>query len=125
MGSETFADPLRPGSKIAAATEWPAIPFTHQSLEPTAPGVAAFTQDGLYELVWTIPMRLWVQKAPIDQVRRMLLPFYDRYLAAFVPDKTLGGLCQTSHINRFGIANAGDWAWLEVDLQVIELVSYI
>ena len=126
MGSELYADPLRPGQKIAASTEWPAIPLTHQSLEPSAPKLDPYTQDGVYEIVWSIPMRLWVAKAPIDQIRRLLLPYYIRYLAAFGPDTRLGGLCQKSRIAGFAIANApnGDWAWLQIMLSVTEVIDF-
>ena len=126
MGSELYDDPLRPGQKIAASSEWPAIPFTHQSIEPSAPALTPFTQDGVYIVVWSIPMRLWVSRAPISQIRRQLLPFYMRYLAAFGPDIRLGGLCHSSRISGFSIANASgsDWAWLQVTLAVTEVIDF-
>lgn len=126
MGAELYADPKRAGSQIAAATEWPAIPFTHQTIEPNAPEVQPTIQEGTVAVVWTIPMRLWLSKAPIDQIRRAALPFYSRYLACFAPDFRLGGLCQKSRIKRFAIANApsADWAWLQVDLEVTEWLNF-
>ena len=124
MGTELYADPLRPGQTIAAATEWPAIPFTHQSVEPSAPEVLPFSQDGDIVVVWTIPMRLWFSKATVDQIRRAALPFYDLYLGAFGTDFQLGGLCHMSRISRFGLGQGGNWCWLAVDLKVTEHLNY-
>jgi hypothetical protein len=126
MGYETYTDLLRPTETIDAATEWPAEPFTHQTLEPSAPVVDYITQEGDVQITWTVPMRLWLNKAPVDQVRRVALPFYNLYLACFVPDPRLGGLCVWSFISRFNLANAprADWAWLEVDLSVTEQIRY-
>lgn len=124
MGTDLYNDPFRPGEKIAAATEWPALPFTHQSVEPRAPTVNPITQDGTYQLIWTIPMRLWVAKAPIWLIRKQLMPFYLGYLAAFAPDTTLGGLCLISKIARLDIGSATDWAWLQIDLSAEEQVKF-
>ena len=124
MGSGLYNDPLRPGNKIAPATDWPAVPFTHQSVEPSAPEVLPYTQDGDILVVWTIPMRLWFSKAPLDQIRRMALPFYDLYLAAFASDFHLGGLCLSSRISRFGLGQGGNWSWMAIDLKVTEHLNY-
>ena len=126
MGAELYDDPHHPGQKIQAGTEWPAEPFTHQSMEPSAPSVAPYTQDGQVEVTWTIPMRLWVQKAPVNEVRRQLLPFYARYLRVFGTDFWLSGLCESSRIRSFTIGStSGDWDYLQVDLEVKELIDYV
>ena len=123
-GQGIYSDPFRPGETIAAAPSNPVAPFSHWSELPTAPAIQYVTQSGTVEIAWTIPMRLWVSKAPIEDVRRTLLPFFDRYLAAFVPDPTLGGLAVRSYIASFGVQGNDDWAWLAVSLVAVELVLY-
>ena len=124
-GQDVYPDPFRAGQTIAAAASNPVAPLSHWSELPTAPAVEWIDQDGTVQLAWTIPMRLWISKAPIEDVRRILLPFYDRYLAAFVPDPTLGGLALRSQIAGFSVASNDDWAWLEVRLTAVEMVRYV
>ena len=123
-GQGLYPDPLRPGQMIVPAPSNPVAPFSHWSELPTAPAIEYITQDGVVELAWTLPMRLWVSKAPIEEVRRTLLPMYARYLAAFVPDPTLGGLALRWHSLTFGVQGNDDWAWLAVSLVAVEEVSY-
>ena len=123
-GQGVYSDPFRPGETIAAAPSNPVAALSHWSELPTAPAINYVTQSGTVEIAWTIPMKLFISKAPIEDVRRILLPFYDGYLAAFVPDPTLGGLAVRSYFASFGVQGNDDWAWLAVSLVAVELVRY-
>lgn len=116
-------DPLRMGQKIATAESNPVVPFSHWSEIPGAPGVTWLTQNKTVEVAWTIPMRLWLPHNPAD-ARRMVLPFYDRYLSAFARDNELGGLVNRTHIARFAIGGDKDWSWLDVGLVAVEVINY-
>lgn len=124
-GQGFYEDPLRPGQKIEAADAGPATPYAHWSEVPAAPPVTWESQDGTVEISWTIPMRLWLPKAD-KEARRTALPFYDRYLRAFVTDPELNGgtLALRSQIARFHIGGDKDWSWLDVGLLVVERVNY-
>ena len=130
-GSSGINDPLRPGQPIRSAIENPAQEFEHWSELPNAPIVVNVTQSGTVELTWTIPMRLWLQRADLAHMRKVALPFYNGYLAAFVNDQTLGGLALISNIGQFAIGEDGppapgqtSWGWLDVHLQVTEMVNF-
>lgn len=123
-GQGLIADPLRPGQTVAAAPDRAQAPFTHTSEIPDAPAVDYLTQTGTIEVVWTVPMRLYVNRSRLEDVRRALLPFYDAYLGAFAVDRTLGGLCALAWIGSLKVEADDDWAWLAVDLSVREYVSY-
>jgi hypothetical protein len=123
-GQGLYADPLRAGQMIAAAPDRVQAPFTHTSELPDAPTVDFLTQTGTIEVVWQVPMRLYVNRSRLEDVRRALLPFYDRYLGAFARDRQLGGLCSLAWISSFRVEADDDWAWLAADLSVREYVSY-
>ena len=122
-GQGRSADPLRPGQTIAPATESPHEELTHVSDLPDAPTIIPLTQDGTIRLEWTVPMRLYATRGDLATARAILLPFYDAYLAAF-RDWTLGGLCALAYIKSFKPAADDDWVWLDIDLYVLEEVSY-
>lgn len=122
-GQGRYADPLRPGQMIAAATESPHEEFTHVSDLPDAPNVRPLTQEGGRELEWLVPMRLYATRGDLATARSVLLPFYDAYLAAF-RDWTLGGLCLIAFIKSFKVATDDDWVWLDIELSVTEEVRY-
>lgn len=123
-GAGLIPDPLRAGQKVAPGIEKAIEPFQHWSDVPDAPAISSWTQDGLYELEWTVPMRLYTSRGNIAAARGTLLPFYDAYLRAFVLDKLLGGLCAESHISAMRIEADHDWVWLAVDLHVLEEVHW-
>lgn len=130
-GAFGLDDPLRSGQTIRSIGENPTQPFEHWSEVPAAPGLVWQNQDGDVQITWTIPMRLWMLANDAASLRAKALPFYDLYLAAFVPNRLLGGLVKTSRISRFAIladpeAPAGTtrWGWLQVDLEAVEIVRY-
>jgi hypothetical protein len=123
-GLGEIEDPLRPGYPVAAAPSEPSVPFSHWSDCPGAPPIKWVSQNATVELTWTIPMRLWLGRADLAEARRMALPFYDKYIAAFVGDRTLGGLVLSLEISRLAIGGSADWAWLDVGLTVVERVNY-
>lgn len=118
-------DPLRHGQPVAAAPSEASAAFTHWSECPGAPPVQWVSQDGVVELTWTIPMRLWLPRADLAETRRMSLPFYDRYLAAFIRDWQLGGLALSSQVTRFAAGGDTSWSWLDIGLTVVERVNYL
>lgn len=122
-GQGYYDDPLRPGSKIATASVSPANAFTHWSDVPMAPPVQWVNQTGTVELTWMIPMRLWLPKSD-EEARRTALPFYNRYIKAFVLDRLLGGLVLRTAITRFSIGGDKDWSWLDMVLEAVERVAY-
>lgn len=123
-GQGDYEDPLRVGSSVAAAPSNPTSAFSHWSDVPDAPPVEWVSQSGTVELAWKVPMRLWLPKGDLAEVRRQVLPFYDRYLRAFVRDRTLGGLVLRADIMRFAIGGNDSWSWLDVGLTAIERVNY-
>lgn len=123
-GQGYYDDPLRPGQKIAAAPEANTNPYTHWSEVPSAPEIMWVSQQGGVELTWTIPMRLWLPKTNAE-ARRTALPFYDRYLRAFVLRPTIDGLALRSAVSRFVIGGDKDWSWLDTGLMVVERVTYV
>lgn len=126
-GSGLVDDPLRPGKRIATAGSDPAAAFTHWSDVPTAPAVEYVGQTGTVELSWMVPMRLWLPKTD-EEARRVILPFYDRYLRAFLSDPFLGerpdNLATRTEIAHFRPGGDKDWSWLDVGLLVVERVNY-
>jgi hypothetical protein len=127
-GAGYYDDPLRPGQKIAACHFQAVNAYTHWSDVPNAPPVEWVSQSGTVELSWTIPMRLWLPKDD-SEARRTALPFYDRYLGAFIQDNRLAGgdggnLVLRTLINRFSIGGNDDWSWLDIGLLAVERVSY-
>lgn len=116
-------DPLRPGQKIASSGSNPTGPYTHWSEVPGAPPVEWVTQSGTVQLLWTIPMRLWLPGSD-EEARRTALPFYDGYLRAFVMDRLLGGLALRTEVARFAIGGDASWSWLDVGIRVWEQVNY-
>lgn len=123
-GQGLYPDPLRPGQMIQPAPERPLEPFSHISDLPGAPSPKALTQSGTVQFEWIVPMRLYVARTDLGLVRQTLLPFYDAYEAAFWPDRRLGGLCSLAYIKSFTRASDEDWAWLDMELSVTEIVSY-
>lgn len=124
-GQGVYDDPLRAGQKIAAALDDPTAAFSHWSELPGAPPVEWVSQSGTVELTWYVPMRLWLPKSSTEEVRRLALPFYDRYIRAFVLDRTLGDLVLRTQVSRFAIGGDKDWSWLDVGLTAVERVSYV
>jgi hypothetical protein len=123
-GQGVYGDPLHPGQLIQPAPEEAIEAFMHVSDLPDAPIIAPYTQDGMVELTWLVPMRLYVPRGDLRTARQTLLPFYDAYLAAFVPDIRLGGLALIAYLASYRIESDSDWAWLAMDLHVEELVAY-
>lgn len=122
-GTGLVEDPLRVGRQIQTAESNPVAAYTHWSEVPAAPGVTWLTQNKTVEVMWTVPMRLWLPHDPAA-ARLAAIPFYDRYLGAFVRDNTLGGLANRTHIARFAIGGDKDWSWLDVGLVVVEIINY-
>ncbi len=123
-GQNVYADPLRPGQNIQPAPERPLEAFTHMSELPDAPTVTPVTQDGVVQFDWIVPMRLYVPRGDLANVRQTLLPFYGAYAAAFSSDWTLGGLCLLAFVKSFTRGADADWAWLDVELSVTEQARF-
>lgn len=123
-GQGVVADPLRAGQFIAAAGSNPSAAYAHWSDAPGAPPLTWVNQEGTTELSWTIPMRLWLPKSD-EEARRMAMPFYDRYLRAFVKERLLGGMVMKSEITRFRIGGDKDWSWLDIGLLAVERINYL
>jgi len=129
-GAGNVDDPLRPSQTIRAAMQAPPEEAAHWSELPSAPAVRWVTQDGKVELTWLIPMRLWLMTADMAKLREKALPWYPKYLSAFVHDRLLGGLVIRSWIDAFDllldapVPNQARWGWLETKLAVIEQVDY-
>lgn len=124
VGEGTIGDPLRPGQTIQAAPDAPTAPMTHWSDLPKTTRLDRVTQDGMVEYIWDLPMRFWLGRADLANMRRTALPLYDGYLHAFMADPTLGGHCLLATPNRFELGDDEVWAWLDVNLEVTELVAY-
>ncbi len=122
-GQNVYADPLRPGQNIQPAPERPLEAFTHMSELPDAPAIASSSQTSV-QFTWIVPMRLYVPRADLASVRQTLLPFYGAYAAEFLTDWTLGGLCLIAFIKSFTRGADADWAWLDSELSVTEVVSF-
>jgi hypothetical protein len=122
-GQGLYADPLRPGAMIQPCPEKPSEPLQHWSKLPDAPTIEWVSQTSA-ELTWTIPMTLWISPADAATAAQVALPFYNGYLAAFATDPALGGLCLVSTVKSFKPGGDSDWFWLDVELEVTELVSY-
>ena len=122
-GQNLYADPLRPGQMIQPAPDKPIEAFTHVSDLPQI-DPRPQTQSGTFERLWILPMRFYVPRGDLATVRQTLLPFYDGYDAAFATDRTLGGLCLLAYIKSFTRDADPDWAWLAMDLSVLEEVSW-
>lgn len=123
-GLGIYADPLRPGQTIQPAPAIPLEAFSHQTDLPGAPAPTPLTQDGVVQLEWEVPMRLYVPVTDFALVRQTLLPFYDAYYGAFWRDRTLAGLCLLAYIKSFNRGQENDWAYLDMPLYVLEEVSY-
>lgn len=127
-GSGLVDDPLRPGRKVLPAPSDPPGPFCHWSDVPNAPDVEWVSQNFTAELEWQVPMRLWLPKQD-EEARRLVLPFYDRYLRAFMRDPFLGerpysDLALRTSISHLRIGGDKEWSWLDVGLLVVERVNY-
>lgn len=126
-GQGEIDDPLRAGQKVAVAPSNPAAAFAHWSDVPNAPSVEWVSQQFHVELTWQIPMRLWLPKTD-EEARRVVMPFYDRYLRAFVRDPFLGerpdNLVLRTDIQHFRVGGDKEWSWLDIGLLVVERVNY-
>lgn len=126
-GQGYYDDPLRPGQKIAVAGVEPKEPYSHMSDIPAAPMVKYVNQSGGVELTWHVPMRLWLPKTD-DDARRTGLPFYDRYLRAFLLNYYLNdgteNLALRTELTGFRPGGDKDWSWLDIQLTVVERVEY-
>lgn len=123
-GQGIYDDPLRPGQTIQPAPESATEPLMHVSRLPDAPTIEWISQTGTVELTWTIQMSLFIARGDAATAAQVVLPFYDAYLAAFTADPMLGGLCMVSRISSFKTGTDESWCWLDVDLEVLEQVSY-
>lgn len=131
-GLGTYTDPLT-GQPVPAAPETPTQEYEHWSDLPAAPtGWVPFSQDGDIQVTWDVPMRLYLLTTDYQELRKKAMPFYDRYLGAFVRDRDLGGLANLNVLGTsfvLGMDPPMDpsktrWAWLEIHLAVSEQVSY-
>lgn len=123
-GQGSIGDPLNPGQTVQAAPDAPTGIYTHWSDMPDAPRIEWITQGGVVQYTWDVPMRLWLPRVDLANLRRNALPFYDRYLHAFLADHTLGGLCLIARPSKFERGSDDLWAWLDVNLEVTEEVAY-
>lgn len=121
-GQGVIGDPLRPGATIAPCPERPTEPLTHWSKMPDAPSIEWVSMQSV-ELHWTIPMTLWIERSDAATAAQVSLPFYSGYLDAFLPDPTLSGLAMLSWIRSFKPGADDEWFWLDVELEVQELVT--
>ena len=121
-GQGSIGDPLNPGQTIAPAPDAPTSPWTHWSDLPDATSVEPLTQDGTSVYTWDLPMRLWLPLNDRANMRRLALPFLQRYNDAFLADLTLGGLCLVTPRLQFRFGDDAMWGWLDINLEVIEEV---
>ncbi len=123
-GQGLYTDPLHPGEYIQPAPENPDEPYTHVSDLPDTPAIEYVTQSGLVSLEWTVPMSLIVNRGTLATLRQTMMPFYGPYLAAFLTDPTLGGLCEIAYIKNMRLGPEDQWDRLFMDLLVHEEVHF-
>jgi hypothetical protein len=122
-GQGVILDPLRPGAFVQPVPDAPTEPFVHWSRLPDAPTIEWVSMQSV-ELTWTVPMRLWLPRSDSATAAQTALPFYDAYLARFTPDYTLGGMVLRSSIKSMKPDTDESWFWLDVELEVVEVVVY-
>ena len=122
VGSGLVIDPLNPSQFILPAPGSPTGTFEHWSDLPDATSVTYDTQDPLLLYLWDIPMRLWLPRGDLAEMRRVVMPFIQGYPAAMLADPRIGQLCLG--INRFRFSTGSDdkFAWLDLNLEVMEEV---
>ena len=121
-GTSGLWDPLT-GDPILPPADAPTMPYEHWSELPIGTTINFATQDGTMAYTWEVPMRLWFARVDVRSLRAVAIPFYAAYLHAFMPDSTLGGLCQTAHPTKFEIGVDDKWGWLDITLEVQEMVT--
>lgn len=123
VGTGLVGDPRRPGQTIAAAPDAPTSAFTHWSDLPDSTAIERLSQTS-DEYTWDLPMRLWLPRADMANMRRLAVPFYASYTQAFMADPTLGGLCLVTGRMTLRTGDDDVWAWIDVNLEVTEVVSH-
>ena len=121
-GTSGLLDPLT-GTDILPPADAPTVPFEHWSELPSGTSIEHASQDGRTAYTWEVPMRLWLARVDIRNLRSVAIPFYAAYLSAFMPDPTLGGLCLYSRPTRFEVGVDDKWGWLDITLEVQEMVT--
>ena len=122
-GTSGLIDPLT-GTPILPPADAPTVPFEHWSELPIATTIAQSSQSvGNMQYTWDVPMRLWLARVDIRNLRSVAIPFYGAYLHAFSPDPKLGGLCAYSRLTRFEVGVDDKWGWIDISLEVLELVT--
>ena len=122
VGSGLVIDPLNPGQFILAAPGSPTGTFEHWSDLPDATSVTYETQDGTLLYLWDLPMRLWLPRTDLTEMRRVAIPFIQAYPAAMLADRTLGQLCTGISRFRFSTGSDDKFAWLDLNLELVEEV---
>lgn len=122
-GSGNVADPFRPGEKIAAAWANPIEPFTHVSEMPDLGSLPLGAMIGTHIVTWKIGMKLFVDRADVAEVRRIVAPLWVGYLTAFAAHLTLNQTAQRIASIDFSIKSSDEWAWMAMDLVVTERLT--
>lgn len=89
--------------------------YTHISEMPTAPKVTDYSAT-VCEIEWRIPMRLYVDRNNLMDIRRVVAPFYGRYLTAFHAHSSLGGTVNSARIVSFILGSDDSGAYLGMTL---------
>jgi hypothetical protein len=121
-GTSGLIDPLT-GEAILPPADAPTVPFEHWSELPIGTVIDYNTQDGRMAYTWEIPMRLWLARADIRNLRSVAIPFYAAYLSAFMTDPNIGGLAVNARLSRFEVGVDDKWGWLDITLEVQEMVT--
>ena len=121
VGSGLVLDPLN-GGPILAASGSPTGTYEHWSDLPDATEVTYETQQGTLLYLWDLPMRLWLPRGDLSEMRRTTIPFIQAYPAAMLADHTLGQLATVIPRFRFTVGSDDRFAWLDINLEVVEEV---
>ena len=121
-GTSGLTDPLT-GTEILPPADAPTVPFEHWSELPIGTVIDYNTQDGRMAYTWEIPMRLWLARADIRNLRSVAIPFYAAYLSAFMTDPNIGGFAVNARLSRFEVGVDDKWGWLDITLEVQEMVT--
>lgn len=122
-GQGNIGDPFRPGQTILAAPDAPTGPYTYWTDLPSGKG-EWLTQDGAEQWEWDFPSRLWLPRSDLSNMRRLVGPMYGAFRDVFAYDRDLGGLVASARISAFDFSSDDHWSWLDINIAVVEQISY-
>ncbi len=111
------------GQKVPAYAGSPTQPWQHVSFFPDAE--VHYRTATVTEILWTIPMRLYVPYVDIADLRRRLPVLYPAYITAFAKHLQLLGTTSSGAVARlvFQLQNDDKYAWLEIRLPLWERLN--